>query len=268
MASTPIDVWNVASFDEALLAKLREEEGLVRDYLTTSQRLFEEQNAARGRVLTETNTYAEDFQGFVEDIGLAMNSRIIRAWHYTRLEDDELETVHKEGFHPSTLVSLRKRLDARAKAGAFSAAVADALYAESRMHHESQRSGKFYMASEPTPIDDLGVVRLLRNWGGEVTYFGLLDEGLKQVVARIGKARVLEIAVPVSSTNNWHHAGKAVVCGFARSLGLYADGRNFDVSAHVSLVRTALLRVHTEGEKDFLAIGRGYPEEFAFDDQE
>jgi hypothetical protein len=145
----PIDVWNVASFDETLLAKLRKEERLVRDCLTTRQRLFQEQEAAGGRILVQENVYGQAFQAFVEDVGRDMNSRVIRAWHYTRLSDDELELVSSHGLHPSTLDSLRRRLDARVKAGAFSSKTADALYAASPIHHQPRRTGKFYMASEP-----------------------------------------------------------------------------------------------------------------------
>jgi|SRR5665213_1034755 len=208
MTSTPIDVWNAASFDEALFAKLHGNEALVRDYLTTRQRQFQEQEASGGHILVQENEYGQDFQAFVEDIGRDMNSRIIRAWHYTRLGDDELRLMRSHGLHTSTLDGLRRRLDARVKAGAFSIEIADALYAASPIHHQPTRAGKFYMASEPVPIDDRGVTRLLGNWGGEGTYFWLKDEALEKVVASVGRPRVLEIAVPVASTSHWYHAEK------------------------------------------------------------
>jgi hypothetical protein len=46
----PIDVWNVATFDEALLAELNARRDLLRDYELTSKRNFLEQQAAKGWV--------------------------------------------------------------------------------------------------------------------------------------------------------------------------------------------------------------------------
>ena len=59
------------------------------------------------------------------------------------------------------------------------------------------------MTSDPVAPDDSGVKLLLGSWGGEATYFWLKDKRLQNLVAGIGRPRVLEIAVPTS-------AGKAV----------------------------------------------------------
>jgi hypothetical protein len=50
MASTPIDVWNLESFDAALVAALNEHRELLLDYEVTSKKNFIEQRSADGWV--------------------------------------------------------------------------------------------------------------------------------------------------------------------------------------------------------------------------
>jgi hypothetical protein len=69
-----------------LISKLRANAELVRNYLTTDRRLFEEREASDHRMPHATNPYGYDYQAFVEQVGRdIMQVRTIRAWHYTRL---------------------------------------------------------------------------------------------------------------------------------------------------------------------------------------
>jgi hypothetical protein len=145
---------------------------------------------------------------------------------------------------------------------------AKALYAASPCHHREQqpgRLGKFWMASDPMRTDDRGVELLPGNWGGEATYFWLQDKTLEKLVASIGRPRILEIAVPVVSTNRWYSAGKAVVAAYARTLGCRPDGGAFDLYSMTPLGAAAVLAIHSEGEASFGKIARGYPAGFLLD---
>jgi hypothetical protein len=115
------------------------------------------------------------------------------------------------------------------------------------------------MTSDPVLIDDSGVALLLGNWGGESTYFWLQDKRLEKLVTSIGRPRVLEIAVPITNTNHWYSAGKAVVAAYARTLGCRPDSGAFDLYSTTALGASALLAIHTEGDANFQAIARGYP---------
>jgi hypothetical protein len=263
-----VDVWDIATFDQELISKLRANAALVRDYLTTDRRLFEEREASDHRMTLRTNPYGGDYLAFVERIGRdIMQARTIRAWHYTRLVDAEVSVIRKSGIYPSTFDTLRQRLDAQVTAKAFSAADADALYAASPFHEQEKiRSGKFWMTSNPIAPDDRGVELLLGNWGGEATYFWLRDERLKELVASIGRPRILEIAVPVSETNHWYSAGQAVVAAFARTLGCRPDRGAFDLYSMTTLEPTAVIAIHSEGDANFASMARGYPAGFMPDD--
>ncbi|UQR61659.1 hypothetical protein LRP30_33300 [Bradyrhizobium sp. C-145] len=252
----------MATFDEALWQMLEQKAELIRNYLTTSRRQFLEREASDHTRPYPTNPYAGDYQDLVEAVGREMNHRTIRAWHYTRLVEDEVRNIRETGIYPGTLETLRCRLDAQARAGLLSAADVEALYTASPCHHPEQqpgRLGKFWLTSDPVRIDDGGVKLLLENWGGEATYFWLEDERLEKLVAGMGRARILEVGVPVEKTNQWLSAGRAVVGAFARTLGCRPDHGAFDLYTMEPLGAAAILAVHTAGETTFKRVGRGYP---------
>jgi hypothetical protein len=261
-------VWDTRTFDQELISKLRAETQLVRNYLTTDRRLFEEREASDHRMAHATNSYAYDYQAFVEQVGRdIMQARTIRAWHYTRLVDTEVSAIRRIGIYPSTFETLRQRLDAQVTAKTFSAADAEALHAASPFHEQEDiRSGKFWMTSDPVAPDDGGVKLLLGNWGGEATYFWLRDDRLQKLVAGIGRPRILEIAVPVSETNQWYSAGRAVVAAFARTLGCRPDRGAFDLYTMKKLKPTAVIAIHSDGDANFASMARGYPSKFTLDE--
>jgi hypothetical protein len=268
--NTLIDVWDTGTFDPDLHSKLRASEQLVRDYLTTDRRLFDEREASDHRMPHATNPYGSEYMAFAEEIGRDMESRTIRAWHYARLVDDEVRIIRENGIYPGTLDTLRQRLDAQAAAGLFTAADAEALYAASPCHHREQqpgRLGKFWLVSDPVRTDDGGVKLLLENWGGESTYFWLEDERLKELVAKIGRPRILEVAVPIAKTRHAYSAGRAVIGAFARTLGCRPDRGAFDLYTIVSLEPDALIAIHSDDDVNFVSIARGYPAGYVLDDR-
>jgi hypothetical protein len=105
--STLIDVWDTGTFDQELMATLVANKQLIRDYLTTDRRQFEEREAADRWLAHATNPYASDYMAFVEAVGHdIMQLRTIRAWHYTRLVDDEVRIIQENGICPGTLETL------------------------------------------------------------------------------------------------------------------------------------------------------------------
>jgi hypothetical protein len=116
--NTPIDVWNTGTFDNEMMSKLQDNAQLIRDYLTTDRRLFEEREASDHRMPHATNPYGQRYMTFVEDFGREfIPTRTIRAWHYTRLLDAEVDVIRKIGLYPSTLEILRHRQQALVDAG-------------------------------------------------------------------------------------------------------------------------------------------------------
>lgn len=263
-----IDIWDISTFDADLLDKLREGTALIEHYHKTERRQFLERNAAPSWQLPPTNPYAGEYRCWKEDFAENLEQRVIRAWHYTRLTDEEVKIIREQGVYPGTLETLRTRLDAAATAGLLTTADADALYATSPCHHREQvpgRIGKFWLTSNPQPIDDSGVELLLGNWGGEATYFWLKDPRLERLVMTIGRPRIIEIAVPIANTSHWLNAGLAVIGTFVRSLGGHTQNGAFDLYSKVALDKSAILAIHSDGEPRFKTIALGYPTGYAPD---
>ncbi len=78
-----------------------------------------------------------------------MRSRMIRAWHHTRLTEAKVDRLRHEGIHLSTPETLRSRLDLFVASGAVSAQLANELYAASPFHGEQleSRINKFWVVS-------------------------------------------------------------------------------------------------------------------------
>jgi hypothetical protein len=263
MLETPIDVWNLETFDDVLLGELHEHECLIRDYMDTETRNFIERQASDHRSLFPTNPHFNEYQWLVEHIADYIGTRRIRAWHYTRLTDDEVQVVRTFGIYPSTLETIRNRLNLRVGAGDFSAEIADVLFAASPFQDPQrggERANQFWLTSHPLEPDDGGAESLLGEWGGESVYHWLQDERLKNLVASIGKPRVLELVVPIDATPHGNRAAKAVLGAFGRrSVAYKPDREAFDLYCTHALGPQVVIRIHTEGEPDFAALARGYP---------
>ena len=211
-----IDVWDIGTFDAELAAELEKAGPLIQSYLETEEsiRLAHDLASGPNRPLRRPrNPDAAEFSALETETGMLMRRRAIRAWHYTRLTDAEVDGLTRDGVHLSTLESLRARLDALVAAGDLSPEQADELYRASRLHNERKiREKKFWMTSHPEPVDDPGVRELLGRWGGEVAYAGLESGTLLNHLQTIGKPRVLEIAVPLAHTSCAIWAGRAGCC--------------------------------------------------------
>lgn len=264
VASTLTDVWNIKTFDDLLIAELDAKRELFCNYEHTAKRNYREQQVAKGWVPLKENPYAAERQHILERIIMPMmKERTIRAWHYTRLTDDEVQLLRSDGIHTSDLAAIRRRLDAQVAAGVISAEVADALYGASPFHHQQEaRSGKFWMTSHPFPTDHHGVELLLAHWGGEGVYFWLEDRELTEIVKGIGRPRVIEVAVPLHVTTSAYSAAKAVIATFVMAHGCEPDWPAFDLYTTKALGADAVLNVLTENAPDFSGLARGYPAHF------
>lgn len=256
-----IDVWNIDTFDRELRGDLDAHTELIRDYMITSRRQSREHEASDHRMPCPENPHAGEFIAVKEHIMRLMEARTIRAWHYTRLTDTEVDTLRQAGIYPSNLDTIRSRFAAQVVAGAFAKEVADRLFADSPYKSDQQaaRSGKFWMTSHPVDIEDGGVELLLKSWGGEATYFWQQNAALQDMLKRIGRPRVLEIAMPLLHSRHTYSAAEAVVATYGRMLGCKPDKHAFDLYSQQPLGPAHILAVHSEGEPDFGTISRGYP---------
>ncbi len=267
MNAAPIDVWDLATFDPELTGRLTPHAGLVADYFARDHAIFLGHDLGRGpgrSLLRPDNPYADRFQAFREGLIEVLKARTIRAWHYTRLTDAEVDALRREGPHVSTPVTLKRRLGTLVEARALSAAQAAALYAASPFHTDQRdaRSDKFWMVSHPLAIDDGGVEPLMAHWGGEGASMFQRDPDLLGPLARIGRPRIVELAIPLSATRHAYCAVEAVVATFGRAEGAIPSKQAFDLYIGAALPGDAVREIHTEGEATFAAMGRTHPRGF------
>ena len=216
MIATPIDVWNVATFDQGINERLRGASDLIRKYFETDRRQQRERTLSHHCGPPPSNPFAAGFLKFQEELSAQIADRTIRAWHYTRLMDDEADAIIVRGAVPSTLETIKARLDRQVGAGLFTSEMADALFTASPFHgsQHDARAGKFWLTSLPRTIDDGGVELLLSSWGGEAVYFWQDDEMLQAQLATLGRPRVIEAAVPLALTNHRYDASCALVASW------------------------------------------------------
>lgn len=260
----PIDLWNIETFDADLIKHLTNNAELIINYMTTEHDIFLSHDLGRGRrksFLRPNNPHAYAFLQLEELTGSKMERRSIRAFHYTRLTDDELDDLQHSGILVSTLERFRERLNSRVKSGDLTADVARDIFLSSPLNRGQIdiRSDRFWMVSHPLTSDDLGIKLLLSHWGGEVTYFWIEDQGILDLLTLIGLPRILEVDVPLNLTRHSYPAAKAAIASFGRSLGCIPENHAFDLYVHTDLPTTSLLGVHGKDDASFNGMGRGYP---------
>lgn len=262
--SAPIDLWDYGSFDDELRQALEPNGQLIQDYFETDSAIFLSHDLGRGlgrSPIRPDNPHADAYYSLLDEVNELMLVRTIRAFHYTRLTDQEVEDLHRSGIHLSTPETLRNRLGTLVVSGQLLAADAQVLFTKSPFHSEQRqgRSGKFWMTSHPVSVEDGGVVPLMERWGGEVASFWLRDPKLSSSLAEIGTARVIEIAAPLEKTRHSHSAATAAVATFGRTAGAIPEKSDFDLYVNAPLEPGSVLAVHTEGDANFAAIGKSYP---------
>jgi len=260
-----IDIWDIETYDAELVAMLAAERQLLIDYFRTDHEIDAEYAASK-HIMRRDNPHASAFYRLVDQISHAMESRTIRAWHYSRLTPDEIEQIEREGLVPSSIEDLQARLDRRVASGDFSAGQADRIFAGSPYHAQAEsRVGKLYMVANPEPHDYDGLTGVLRHWGGESTYFRLRDPEILALLRATGRAVIIEIAIPISASTRSAWAGFAAIHRFARSLGCDCETKDFELYATRALHASAVLNLHLEDDGVFQRIARGYPERYAAD---
>lgn len=262
--SAPIDLWDYGSFDDELRQVLEPNGQLIQHYIETDHAIFLSHDIGRGpgrSPIRPENPHAGAYHSLLDEVNELMRVRTIRAYHYTRLTDQEVEDLHRSGIHLSTPETLQHRLDALVASGQLLAADAEVLFTKSPFHSEQRqgRTGKFWMTSHPVGVEDSGVVPLMERWGGEVASFWLRDPQLSSSLAEIGTARVIEIAAPLEKTSRSHSAATAAVATFGRTAGAIPEKSDFDLYVNAPLEPGSVLAVHTEGDATFAAIGKSYP---------
>ena len=207
------------------------------------------------------NEYSRSFSSSELQISNLMMSRSIRSFHNARLTDDEVETFLGEGINLSTSESLHSRLARLVSTGNLTEE--EALVLEDASPFKTQqdiREGKFWKTSHPLTISDVGLEEILGIWGGEVASFHLGDGPLKSKLSKIGRPRVVEVAVPLSDSQHVYQSAQAAIATFTAKFGYLSDRKEFDLFFTSPLPGSAIIRINSAGDESFEQMGLSYPE--------
>ena len=259
--TTPIDLWDPASFDLELRATLTAHTDLLRAFWSEDALIEAEYETSSRPLPRRSNPHWHALDALQADLDARLRTRIARVWHYTRLTDAEVDGFRVHGPGLSTADTFRARLTAQVRAGLLTQDQAAAIWAASALLGEQRdaREGQFCMTAVPFPPTYDGVEELLRYWGGEAAAFHLKDETLRAHLQTIGKPRILEIALPLAAVRPSTQLAKAVLSAHAHNEAIDAGSFMVDLFAIQPLSPASLIAVHTEGEASYAALGSTYP---------
>lgn len=224
--------------------------------------LIEAEYEASARPLPRrSNPHWGAYDALQTDLDARLRSRVVRAWHYTRLTDAEVDGFREHGPRLSTEDAFHARLTAQVDGGHLTEDQATAIAAASALLGDQRdaREGQFCMTAVPFPPNYDGVEALLGYWGGEAAAFHLEDETLRAHLQTLGKPRILEITLPLAAVRPFTALGKAMLAVHAHHEGVDADRFMVDLFAVQPLPPASIVAVHTEGDAGYAAFGHTYP---------
>ena len=274
MTTEIIDIWNAKTFTEDVQAFLREHSETIIRYHRIEQQTDEETERLQEWRLRPRNPFSDAYNRTVESLSDLMASKTIRAFHYTRMVDFEVEDVLANGFYAPTtedsFVRLSERVGRLVSAGHLTIQEGDRIFSSSPLNDSEQLSARqgFWMTTGAFRPEDGSVRLLLDNWGGEVGYFWIdesQDPDLLTRVQSIGRGRIFELAVPMTDKDGrplsrcWS-AAKDIVNVLASSYGFQTDRLGFDLAVKSPLPASAILAFHTEGDESYTTFGVSNPD--------
>jgi len=110
-----LDLWDFSTYDSELAAFLKAAEDVIRSYHQEEARIATVVAGLERWEMAPENRFAGPRLELREELGKLLSSREVRAFHYSRLADDEVAQIHEHGLELSTPESLRRRLDTRVR---------------------------------------------------------------------------------------------------------------------------------------------------------
>jgi hypothetical protein len=257
-----IDLWDIATYDSDMMDHLESHKGIINGYFDLERRKDIMVATLATWQPIQPNQFAGDYMSAVEGFGRIMSSKTLRAFHYTRMTDEEVEAILSDGITPASVEFLKQRVDRQVSAGRLTKEQGEKIVAHNRLYTtDFGVRGVFWATTLPHHPDDSAVSPLVSHWGCESAYqllTGRADEDLIALLRGIGRGRVVEIAVPLQKANGGL-AGFGVATNavreYARSLGYEVYSGGHDLNIEQPLPASNVLRIHTEGDEDYKAFG-------------
>jgi hypothetical protein len=256
-----IDAWDPKTFGDEITAALTDHSRLVLDYRLEDERLWDEHLNSSPHQSLKPNRYFSAYQELREKkLAPILAKSRIRAWHYTRLTDEEADAMRKQ-LVLTSLDFLRSRLSNLVEKNLLTQVDSDTVFVQSPFHKQLEiRAGQLCTTDIPLPHCYGGVVPLLESWGGESAYFWLSDERIATKLKKVGVPRIVEIETALSDNRNGCQVAETVLNAWTRRLGIQATRSGCDLFITKCIDTAKVIRIHTEGDGCFEAVATVYPE--------
>lgn len=274
MKTEIIDTWNAKTFTEDIHELLKEHSETIIRFHRIEQQTDEHLERLQRYERRNRNPFADNYNRIREELAALMSSKTIRAFHYTRMIDTEVENVLANGFFAPTSETafghLSDRVGRLVEMGMLSIQEGDRIFSASPLNHPDQLQARqgLWLTTVPFNPEDRSVSLLVNNWGGEVGYFWIdesQDPDLLTRVQSIGRGRIFELAVPMSDKDGrqlsacWP-AAKDILNVLGMSHGFQTERLGFDLAIKSALPASAILAVHTEGDESYTTFGVNDPD--------
>ena len=162
------------------------------------------------------------FDGALSSLWDALQTYEILGWHCTRLTKTEAVEILRSGMQLPDAEMLARRIDAVVKDNLIAPDVALRLKSENEAHDKYRAGNVWFCFSPPGNVDEHGIGRFFRHWGGEALYVCHEDDPLTSpVLGRIGTPCLIEVEVPIASLEksgeglSWNIALRFLIsCGY------------------------------------------------------
>ncbi|UVK48267.1 hypothetical protein BPNPMPFG_007606 (plasmid) [Mesorhizobium sp. AR07] len=260
-----IDLWDIGTYDSEIKDYLESHRDIIDGYSALERKKDIMVAKLATWVPIQPNRFQGDYAATVDGLAEIMSTKTLRTFHYTRMTDDEVESVQAEGMVPTSVDSLNNRVDRQVAAGGLTPEQGTRIIKRPRLRTDFGVRKGFWSTTVPLHPDESAVKLLVEHWGGESAYWllvGTEDEDVISVLKEIGRGRVFEITVPLAEANGGlagFSVARIAVREYACSLGSEFLREGLDLGVEHKLPPSNILRIHSEGEEGYTVIGRGYP---------
>jgi len=172
-----IDLWDYDTYDVEIREYLERHEDVIvlhRERDAEISKIEPPKDALeRNHFKWPKNEHYSDYLNVRDGLTPILERKSIRAFHYSRLTDMEIDHMREEGMVPTSIEFLKQRVDRQIQAGNLTLQQGKVLLECSPLVIDDcgVREG-FWMASSPFHPEDHAVNLLVGSWGGESAYWG------------------------------------------------------------------------------------------------
>lgn len=197
-----VDPDDLSTWPTDVIALVSENAQLIRNYESHQARIGGLSTSAYLAAGQPTNPFRAERDRIVAKIDEVLSKVWLAGYHATRLTPSEASRLDRGLLEVLSMDLVQRRIDQACADGLLSHTHADELAKSSLVRSPEQlhgrRLGMVWMVFFKIVLNDDGLYRLFRYWGGEAIYGPHEQTEIGEALKRIGRPTLLKCEVPVS----------------------------------------------------------------------